>query len=760
VVSFSELLKMPLMTAVLAFLACASISSVGEASRLAVAPVSRVVDLLTKLQEKLEEDFKAEETLFKKYECWARSVKEAKEATNTAAKSRIDSLTAYVKDIEAGKIEFTTERVDLEKQVAGLTQDLDTAKALREKEAKDFEAAKVELEQGITALTEAIKVLQEGTSASLLTKHGAVRRLSARWSLRKALEFSKSVLTKDDARLLQHLMNIDVPTYDWKKLNREATFKKSYDARSGNIISTLTSLQTTFTDNLNEATAKESEALATYESLKSSKETMLSTAQEALVALVEENGARGLSMAEANDEIAALNEQVEADTDFIATVQTAYDTKNGEWTARKELRNKEISAISEAISVLHSDEARDTFKKSFTSQGYLLLQQAQEGYPHRATARAKELIASLASRSGDKRLALLSNLARATGLDQVITQIDTLVGILNTEEQDDLQKKESCEADLANTTQTAKTVSRAIDGITDDITRTEEKISEIASQVKEQEETLAGLNSTLVQIADQRAAEAKQFEENKATDTSALEVIDEAVLILQTLLKDLGSGTSTQNDGQTLIAVRSSTGTTRQHRPVVPTQRAAVQGERKAASSVKSTPISRLLQFGKRGAVSQPYDIQAGEAPPPPPMTWTEPAYAGASGESSGILSILSLVREDVQKDIDLAETAENSAIEAYESQAADLEESMKGATEAIAAYDEETAALEGDKVEKASEKDVKKGELSATMQEIESMRPGCDFVLVNFDIRNQKRHVEIDGLLQAKAILQGASFS
>ena len=39
-----------------------------------------------------------------------------------------------------------------------------------------------------------------------------------------------------------------------------------------------------------------------------------------------------------------------------------------EWAERVRLRTAEIASINEAISVLRSDDARDTFKKSFDSQ--------------------------------------------------------------------------------------------------------------------------------------------------------------------------------------------------------------------------------------------------------------------------------------------------------------------------------------------------------------------------------------------------------
>merc|ERR1712173_69458 len=87
-----------------------------------------------------------------------------------------------------------------------------------------------------------------------------------------------------------------------------------------------------------------------------------------------ENGARGMSKAETKEEIAALTSQVEADTKYIKQVQDALAEKKEEWKWRQELRMKEQEAISKAISILHSDDSRDLFKKSFASQGYFFLQ--------------------------------------------------------------------------------------------------------------------------------------------------------------------------------------------------------------------------------------------------------------------------------------------------------------------------------------------------------------------------------------------------
>merc|ERR1719409_2604829 len=158
--------------------------------------------------------------------------------------------------------------------------------------------------------------------------------------------------------------------------------------------------------------------------------------------MARENGARGQSKQEAQDEVDALEAQVKADTKFIKEAEEAFKTKEKEWEARKELRNKEILAMSQAIAVLASDDAKDQFKDSFKSQGYLLLQEASRTLrePERRAKCAARLVSSLAAKSGDTQLLQLARLAGNAAIDKVIKKIDELLKSKDAEEGDDLKK--------------------------------------------------------------------------------------------------------------------------------------------------------------------------------------------------------------------------------------------------------------------------------------------------------------------------------
>ena len=79
-----------------------------------------------------------EEKLFEKFVCWAKTVISSKTATNKAAQSLMETLEAYIADIDAIRVEFTTERVDLEKDLEEVNFAIEEAAALRKRENEDF----------------------------------------------------------------------------------------------------------------------------------------------------------------------------------------------------------------------------------------------------------------------------------------------------------------------------------------------------------------------------------------------------------------------------------------------------------------------------------------------------------------------------------------------------------------------------------------------------------------------------------------------
>jgi len=668
-------------------------------------PVRRVVDLLTGLKDKCEADLKAEEDLFESYVCWYKTIKKEKGASNEEAQSRIDSLSSYIEDIEAGRIELTSERKDLEKETAGLKSDLEKAAALREQEEKDFTAADEEMGTAIDALDEAIAVLKEGTGEEFLQAESR-KSQDVKWSLRKALQVGRALISKEDAEFMESFLDEDKPK-DWKKLNRKASFKMKYSARSKKIIQTLESMQDTFVKNKEAAAEKEDAAVKEYDDLKGSKEDLLNAAEAALTDQTKEGGARSLSKDDSQKEIDALEAQVEADENYMEEAESAYNSKLEGWKGRKELRQNEIMAFGKALAVLHSDDARDLFKKSYS---FLQRSSTVTTQCHRVRQVRSQALRELSSAVHDPRVALLATVADVSGIDKVIESIDKLVATLEEEEEEDLKNKENCESDLSSNYGDARTSAIKVDDSTEDIDRAKSKVEEITTQIKEREESVAQLEKDLQAAKDQRAEEKTKFEGDKVDDQNAKGLLKMATEVL-----------GKWKSGGEFVQMHSQ-----------PT----------------------FLQISKHNQKQQ----TPGDAPPPPPSTWDEgEEYKGAGGESQGIMSILDILADDIQKDIDSAVKAEEEAEESFGKIKTDLEDTIKDGEDAIEAYEKEKADREDEAVEAAKERATEKEGLDATMTEIKSLKPGCNYILLNVEVRTKKRQVEIDGLKKAKSILQGA---
>merc|ERR1712176_499113 len=116
------------------------------------------------------------------------------------------------------------------------------------------------------------------------------------------------------------------------------------------------------------------------------------------------------------------------------------------------------------------------------------------------------------------------------------------------------------------------------------------------------------------------------------------------------------------------------------------------------------------------------------------------------SEESSGVIRMLDMLVQDLDKEMQVAEVEEKNAQEEYEQTMAD--------SAAKRADDSKSIADKGD-AKTASTK-----ELAGTAEYIGSLHGECDWLLQYYDVRKDARASETEALGKAKAVLNGADFS
>jgi hypothetical protein len=290
----------------------------------------------------------------------------------------------------------------------------------------------------------------------------------------------------------------------------------------------------------------------------------------------------------------------------------------------------------------------------------------------------------------------------------VIQAVDKMLALLQQEETADLQKKESCESARAADTREAAKTSRGMDDLSDSISADKAKILELAAEIADKSEQVAAIVKELKEIKRIRDDEEKEYLVNKKDDEDAAQLVVNAKDVISKFYTDNGL---------------------------------------------------MLAQQQKEQRGKQPFISQAGEAPPPPPPTWEAP-YGGRTDEQTGIVAILGMIREDILMDIQKATKEEGAAVALYTKSKSALETEEGELTQAIGALQMAKGDKEQDVIDNTGDRLTQKGSLAVVMDRIKAAEPGCDFFAINYPLRVKNRQIEVDGLLKAKTILSGGSFS
>merc|ERR1719432_375192 len=151
-------------------------------------------------------------------------------------------------------------------------------------------------------------------------------------------------------------------------------------------------------------------------------------------------------------------------------------------------------------------------------------------------------------------------------------------------------------------------------------------------------------------------------------------------------------------------------------------------------------------------------NVHSQDAPPPPPEA--PGAYKKKSGENSGVLAMIDLLVQDLDKEMTEAETAEKDAQADYEQLMADSAAKRTSDSALLTEKTANKANMEADlQAHKDNHASLSK-DLAATLQYIASSHAECDWLLKFFDMRQEARSSEIDALGKAKAVLSGADYS
>jgi len=309
---------------------------------------------------------------------------------------------------------------------------------------------------------------------------------------------------------------------------------------------------------------------------------------------------------------------------------------------------------------------------------------------------AYKTLAGLVHKGAGLRLAFIAAQLRSGGhFDEVIAMIDRMIADLRVEEQEDIKQRDFCN-NAENALASEKgDLEYNIEKKQKLKERQESKKDEVKKAIIAKQDEMSAHNDTMNEMLAERNKETEDFKKALKDDTDAVALLQKAI--------------------ESLTAFYSNN--------KIPLELAQKEPE---------------------------YSVDEDKAP--------ETSFGGPrKSESTGIIAILSMLKEDLEKEIKTAREEFAAGEAEYDKQMGEMRDGMDAMKKTETELKGEEADLEGKiaDTEEGIENHEKQKENNA--DESEAMKPNCDWVKDKFEPRREKRKAEIEGLQKAKAILAGA---
>merc|ERR1719359_2015984 len=215
----------------------------------------------------------------------------------------------------------------------------------------------------------------------------------------------------------------------------EPTFKQSYAPQSGQIFGILKQMKETFETNLSSAQKEEMQAQAAYEDLKAAKEEEIKAGTELKDTKTQELADTDEKLAQSKQDLEDTRNSLSADQKFLMNLKETCQMTDQEWEERQKSRAEEIQAVSEALAILSSDDAHDTFTRTFNFVQVKKVETADRKNRDKASA----LLFKAAKANGNPRLAALAARVRLDAFTKVKAAIDDMIAALLKEKADEIK---------------------------------------------------------------------------------------------------------------------------------------------------------------------------------------------------------------------------------------------------------------------------------------------------------------------------------
>merc|ERR1719195_1200945 len=460
-------------------------------------------------------------------------------------------------------------------------------------------------------------------------------------------------------------------------------------------------MRDTFTRNLNQARIKEAEAQAAHEKYLKAMGEALEAMEKSYASKQSELASNDAALSSAKDKLKAATEALAAAEDFLAKLLEMCAAKAKEYDERTMMRAREQAAVAEAIAILNSDAAFATFGtvKATSKDAKFIQLQAINKHSSEQDVRQQTARNLRQSKAWNKSifLAKVASLLQAENpFAVVIAEIEKMLALLAKEEVADDEQFEWCNKERDENEKTLAEKKSQIESLDAAI---EKLIAMIEDPVTGLKALIANDEQSLVENTEsQKTQTADRTEENLVYQKNIANLVEAETLLTR-------------------------------------------------AVKVLQAYYSKILDEGS---------FLATKEDPSPPETWAEGGYKGQSGKGgTDAITMIEHILKETKAEETQAHTDEMQAQHDYEDAMEELKKSEKSLEENLAKLKVDFAEAEETLLSKQSEHKATVAEKEAIEAYLLKIKPGCDFITENIELRKANRKDEEEALKGAVKLLK-----
>jgi len=663
----------------------------------AQSPVTRVVEMISGLKAKIQTDAKVEQAVYDKFACWCEKTTASKAAAIEDAKVSIEDLSKSILERKGRLGSFMADVSFLKKNIAEKQESITTSTEMRKKENEEYTAKKGALEQAIANLKRAIATLKAG-------------------STEPAKGFKDAELVETRAMVETRMLSVTAAIRSAMSLYTESNQMTDQD-------------QTTMKNFLASPVAMiQSPHKGTYQTQSGAIQGILADMYDSfrrdLAGAIDEETERASDFAKLDKTNKADLALMKSDLNTKELSQgndvkdLATEQKNREETSAQLKADEEFFETTKEACKAKADEwaersrlrteelagMNEAIDILTSDEATATFATADSTFIQMSSRRNKmHTLAAVAAKTGSKKVAELVGMKG--NFPEVEKGIVRTIEDLRKEEEEDIDLKAWCEGERSKSAAQNEQLEYDKTMAQNDINRKTNHQANCDADIKKTQQRMADLQEEMDNALANRNAQNKEFKDAMKADT-------DAVMLLAKTIEALSK------------------------------------------YYVKNGLALTQKKHKKHLAHKQPeYTVSEDTAPAADFSSSTS-----SSSENTGIVSIITNIKEDLETEIETCKKEEQEALAAYRKMLKESAESMQAMKDKIVSLNEEIADT-GLKIEdqQANWDDLHDQKLGVDKY-LDSIKEQCDWIMTNFDSRATARKSEMEGLDEAKSALAGSA--